>query len=345
MCMLEFIGGPSPMSQKPPQKLTKRLVDGCHPLPKDRFIFDSEVKGFGLKVTPKGRKVYILQYRMGGRASVTRRYTIGEHGALTPDQARVAAIKLRSQIHMGVDPQAEKKARAQQPEARSFAATAEGYLRHVAKTLRPSSAKEWIRIIERDVKPVWGERAIESITRRDVREIVDAIAERGAEIQANRTLARLKSLFNWAIAQDIITASPAAGLKPAAKEVERDRVLSDDEIRWFWAACDRLGWPFGPLFKLLLLTAQRRDEVGTLEWSHLSADRLTWTMPRERSKNDCAHEVQLSPLAQSVIAALPAMCETLVFTTNGVRPLSGFSNAKATLDRLMESERREELGL
>src|SRR5215472_6877342 len=201
MCMLEFIGGPSPMSQKPPQKLTKRLVDGCHPLPKDRFIFDSEVKGFGLKVTPLGRKVFFLQYRMGGRASVTRRYTIGAHGDLTAEQARAEAIRLRGWIRMGIDPQEEKKARAQPlPEARTFAATVEDYLRRGAKALRPNSLREWTRIIAYDVRPAWGDRAIESITRADVRELIDGIARRGAEIQANRTLTRIKTLFNWAVA-------------------------------------------------------------------------------------------------------------------------------------------------
>jgi integrase len=328
------------------EKLTKRTVDACQPAPKDRFIFDSEVKGFGLKVTPLGRKVFFLQYRMGGRASVTRRYTIGAHGDLTAEQARSQAILLRGRIRMGIDPQEEKKARSLPLlKARTFAETAEDYLRHVAKALRPSSIREWTRIIAYDVRPAWGDRPIESITRADVRELVEGIARRGAEIQANRTLTRIKTLFNWAVAQDIIPTSPAAGLKPVAKEVERDRVLSDDEIRWFWSACGRLSWPYGPLFKLLMLTAQRRDEVGSLEWSHLSADRTTWTMPRERSKNDRAHEVQLSEPARAVIAALPVMSETLVFTTNAIRPVSGFSNAKATLDRLMESERRAELGL
>jgi integrase len=329
-----------------PIRITKRFVDAEQPAAKDRFIFDSEVKGFGLKVTPAGRKVYILQYRMGGRKSPTRRYTIAEHGDLTADQARDEAIKLRGQIRMGVDPQGEKKAMASpRPGSRTFAETADGYLRHVAKTLRPSSAREWRRIIERDVKPAWRARAIDAITRRDVRDLIEEISSRGAEVQANRTLARLKTLFNWAIQQDIIPASPAAGLKPVGKEVERDRVLSDEEIRWFWAACDQLGWPFGPLFKLLLLTAQRRDEVRALEWSHLSQDGKTWTMPREKSKNDRAHEVQLSPPASAILNSLHHVSERLVFTTNGARPVSGFSKAKATLDRLMEAERRKQFGL
>ena len=92
-----------------------------------------------------------------------------------------------------------------------------------------------------------------------------------------------------------------------------------------------------------MLTAQRRDEVGTLEWSHPQTPTLkTWTMPREKSKNDRAHEVQLSPPAVAVLQALPRVSETLVFTTNGARAVSGFSKAKAALDRLMEGERRKQ---
>ena len=98
---------------------------------------------------------------MGGRASVTRRYTIGAHGDLTAEQARSQAILLRGRIRMGIDPQEEKKARSRPlPKARTFAETADAYLRHVAKTLRPSTAGESMRIIAYDVAPAWGDRTI-----------------------------------------------------------------------------------------------------------------------------------------------------------------------------------------
>jgi hypothetical protein len=251
-------------------KLTKRTVDAARG---GTFVWDSEVPGFGLKVTPAGKKVYVLQYRMGGRGSKTRRFTIGVHGAdgMTAEKARDEAIKLRGQIRGSggtrVDPQAAKGAAEKaEAEAQTFAEVAEAYLGHTDKKLRQSSAREWRRIIERDVLPAWGKKQIKDITRADVRALVEGIAERGAGIQANRTLSRLKTLFNWAVQKERIAASPATGIKLDIEETERDRVLSDDELRWFWAACDRLGWPFGPLFKLLLLTAQRRDEVGGLAW-------------------------------------------------------------------------------
>src|SRR5205085_778936 len=116
---------------------------------------------------------------------------------------------------------------------------------------------------------------------------------RGALVQANRTLARLKTLCSWAIAEELIDTDPTARVRKRIKESARDRALSDSEIRLFWAGCDMLGWPFGQMFKLLLLTAQRRDEVGSMEWSEMSLEKRLWTIPREKAKNDRTHEVHL----------------------------------------------------
>ena len=104
-------------------------------------------------------------------------------------------------------------------------------------------------------------------------------------------------------------------------------MLSDDEIRWLWQACDKVGWPFGPLVKLLLLTAQRRDEVANLAWEEIDLDKRVWTIPRHKAKNDRAHEVQLSDAAVAVIRSLPRIGDGLVFTTTGETPVSGFSRS------------------
>jgi integrase len=118
------------------------------------------------------------------------------------------------------------------------------------------------RVLEGDDFKAWTKRPLASISRRDVNDVIDAIVLR-AEVQANRTLAKLRALFNWAVEKDRISVSPVEGLKPPTKEQARDRALSDDEIRWFWKACEASGWPFGPLAQLLLLTEQRRDGVAT----------------------------------------------------------------------------------
>jgi integrase len=146
-------------------------------------------------------------------------------------------------------------------------------------------------------------------------------------VQANRTLARLRALFNWAIEKDPLTASPIARIKLPTHEQPRDRVLSDDEIRWLWQACDAVGWPFGHLTKFLLLTAQRRDEAASMAWPEVDFEKRTWTIPRERAKNDRAHEVQLSDPAVTVLRALPRVGDRLVFTTTGETCISGAISA------------------
>ena len=189
----------------------------------------------------------------------------------------------------------------------------------------------------------------------NVNAVLDEIADRGALVQANRTLARLKTLFSWALDEDLIDNDPTARVRRRIKESARDRALSDDEIHFFWAGCDKLGWPFGPMFKLLLLTGQRRDEVGTMEWTEL--DELAtrrWTIPRQKAKNDRAHEVHLSELAIEIIDKMPKISRPggdgagsesslYLFTTNGERPVSGFSKAKERLDKHMLELFRAEL--
>jgi len=112
--------------------------------------------------------------------------------------------------------------------------------------------------------------------------------------RARQWIGTQRALFNWAVEKDRLPASPLARMRPPTKERTRDRVLSDNEIRWFWEACDEIGWPFGPLFKLLLLTAQRRDEVAGMARSEIDLEKRVWTIPRHNTKNDRGHEVQLS---------------------------------------------------
>ena len=199
-------------------------------------------------------------------------------------------------------------------------------------------------MLEGDDLKAWQKRPLGSISRRDVNDVIDSIATR-AEVQANRTLAKLRALFNWAVDNVRIAASPLEGLKPPTKEQARDRALSDDEIRWFWTACEASGWPFGPLDQLLLLTAQRRDEVAGMEWSELDFKKATWSMPRQKAKNGRAHDVPLSAAALAILQSLPRVNDRFVFTTTGKTAVSGYSRAKRRLDKEMEKARRAFLNL
>jgi integrase len=157
---------------------------------------------------------------------------------------------------------------------------------------------------------------------------------------AKQTHATIRKLFYWALDRGVIDASPCVRVPVPAKAADRDRILNDDELRGVWNACEPLKWPFGPLVRMLILTGQRRDEVATMRWHDIDAGGALWTIPRELTKSDRAHEIPLSSPALHIIAALPKVDARLVFTTNGKVPVAGFSNAKRRLDELSQVQDR-----
>ena len=332
------------------KKLTDLFVERVTAPPRGRTeYFDASFPGLALRVSDKGRKSWSLFYRLHGRQ---RRFTLGRYPAIKPAQARTEAIKMLERVREGIDPMEEKRARRDQPspETETFGALVQDYLeRHVRKNSANATYQEAKRDLECNVLPMWRDRPIASISRRDAIDLIDGLVERDVPIQANRTLARLPRSFNWAIERDRIPASPVAHIKPPTKERARDRVLTDDEIRWLWQACDEIGWPFGPIIKLLLLTAQRRDEAGGMKWTEIDFHKRTWILPRSRAKSDRGHEVHLSDAAVQILRSLPGGPgggheRDLVFTVTGATPVSGFGNAKRRLDAAMRRVRRRSLG-
>jgi integrase len=149
---------------------------------------------------------------------------------------------------------------------------------------------------------------------------------------ANRTLKETVAFFRWAHGADLIEGDPPTkNVKKAGKVAERDRVLTDAEIAKFWTATDQMGWPFAPLLKILLLTGQRKEEVGQMAWAEIEGD--VWTIPASRAKNGKAHAVALSPQAMAIIEVMPRT-GPLVFSMTD-RPPVAYGNAKAKLDRFM----------
>jgi integrase len=328
----------------PTKKLTDLFVERVKPPERERIeYFDAAFGGLALRVTKRGHKSWSLYYRFRGRL---RRFTIGNYPAIKPAKARLEASAALELVRQGIDPSEEKRSRrlTVQPDADTFALLVQDYLDRARRNIAPSTYSEMKRAFERDAVPLWRNRPIASITRGDVIRVVDAIGTRGAEVQANRMLGMLRVLFNWAVERGRLLTSPVAGMKPPTKERARDRALIDDEVRWLWHACDTVGWPFGPVVKLLLLTAQRRDEVAGMEWSEIDLEKRTWTMPREKAKNNRAHEVQLSAAAIQILNSIPRVGDGLVFTSTGTTPVSGFSRIKRRLDAAMLAAKRDELG-
>jgi integrase len=188
-------------------------------------------------------------------------------------------------------------------------------------------------------------RDASTIGRRDISAIVDGMADR-APIHANRVLAYLKAFFGWAAGRGYIDDNPAAGISKPSREVARDRTPSLDEVAEIWLAAGELGYPFGPIFRLLILTASRRDEVGGMRLEEIDlpadADDGCWVLPAARSKNGCAIRSPLAPLARRTLAQALAdrnVAGPYAFSTTGETAVSGWSRAKARLDGIIRSRR------
>lgn len=260
-------------------------------------VWDTE-PGFGLRITPTGRKSFIYLYRFGGRP---RRYTIGVYPRMSLADAREAVAKARVKIQKGIDPGVEKIAKRKAfRDAESFADLANEWIERHAKPNRKTWKADQ-KLLETDALPTWGRRKAKSVTRRDVIKLIDQVMDRGSPIAANRTLGLIRQIFKFGVQRDILDASPAVAIDKPAKEKRRDRVLSEDETRTFWHGLDKasMGEDLRIALKLCLVTAQRRAEITGVHRSEIDGD--WWTIPKERSKNGKAHRVPLSPLAKQLI--------------------------------------------
>lgn len=331
----------------PTMKLTQVAVERLPPPASGRIEYwDTQLPGFGLRVAaPRaghdGRKSWQVMYRVNGKLV---RETIGTLASVPKvDDARNLARASMQTAQRGIHPveerrraDEEKRRQAEAEQARerdTLSAAIDRYLdRYAVKRMRPDYFNETKRTLDRDVKPALGARPIREVTRREIRELLEQVVDRGSPSHANHVLAYLRAMLNWAVSNDLMETNPANGLKMPAPRVERDRALNDDEIRLFWLACDRIEWPFGPLFQLLLLTAQRRDELAEATWTEFDLEKALWTMPGARTKNGKAHVVQLSARAVEILNALPRIgTRGLLFTTTGATPISGFRHARERL--------------
>ncbi len=301
--------------------------------------FDELLPGFGLRVSASGRRSWFVFYRVkdGPQRGKQRRYTLPVSAeALGLADARQMARDAMRRVETGEDPSVDKRrVRVERAAAMTVREAADQFVERYAKP-RNRSWAETARILDINVCTEWGDMALADISRGDVVLLLDRLADR-APVMANRTLATLRKMMRWHVERGTIPASPAEGVSAPTRERERDRVLTDDEVRWFWQATGEDGYPFGTLFRLLLVTAQRRDEVGLAAWSEFDLETRLWAIPREKTKGDRSHEVPLSPLALELLGGLPRK-GPLLFTTSagGARPVSGYSRAKERLSARME---------
>jgi integrase len=311
-------------------RLTKSAIDTLLTPKSDVVYWDASCPGFGVKVTPKGRKVFIVLYRTGGAGSKLRKYTIDPYGRITLHQARVAAQKVFAAKLEGRDPAAEKR----ESKRRIVADRVEDLLEtFIAQRLSQNrSGAEIARLLRRELGKTWVGRSIHEISKRDVVELVSAIEQRGAPVAANKALKSIKTFLRWCIGRAVLDQSPAEGVPLPSKEVPRDRVLDDNELAHVILAARKIGGPYGGIIELLALTGQRREEVARLQWEELALAQRVWTLPKSRTKNKKAHIVHLSEQSMAVLthADQPG---PYVFSLLGTKPFQEFSRAKRRLDQ------------
>jgi integrase len=283
-------------------RLSKRVIDAATPAPRDYFLWDQMVKGFGAKITPAGAKVYVLQYRCKGRQ---RRYTIGRHGSpWTADEARTEAVRLLAEVVRGDDPADLKRAERGNV---TFSAFADRYLReHADLHKKPRSAELDRWLLRTHILPAIGSRRLGDISRSDVARMHRNLAE--TPIAANRVLGLTAAMFTLAERQGLRQegSNPCRHVEKF-KERSRERFRSEDEIARLGEAlgqAEAAGSPPGAIaaIRLLILSGARKGEILGLQSRSVSFERSLIDLPDSKTGSKV---IYLNAPATALLASLP----------------------------------------
>jgi len=328
------------------RKLTDRFVVNIKPAPagKRTEVYDSLVHGLCVRTTDKGVSSYTLYSTVSlrpGAPRVPTRRAIGRVDRLSLSDARETARKWLSQIEKGIDPKAEAREQARQEaraHANTFGVVVEAYIReHLAGKRRVHKDAEEIR---RHILPYWKDRPVGDITRSEVIQLMRPLAKR-IPATARLVLGHIKRIYSWAINEDLygLEQSPAVLVSPKkliGQKKPRTRVLEDRELRALVPACDKVGYPYGPLFKLIALTGARLNEAAGAQWQEIDLASAMWTIPPERIKSEEKHRVPLSKDAVALLQGLNRYNEYLF--TYGTGPVNSFSKGRKQLDQAMQAQ-------
>jgi integrase len=262
------------------------------------YMFQSKVRGFGVTVYPSGIKTFFVRYTNSHRR--TLRHVIGNYPPKTLQAARKAAENVVGRVADGEDPQAEK---VENRRAETFGDFSTTYLADAQPRMKPRTYAEEKRVIRHDLLPAWRRTPIQNIRRRDIAAVLDGILARGSSVQANRTRSVCFRIFGLAVEREVVEHNPVVSLRKPTKERSRERVLSPAEIRTLWAVWKAEGSLVSLLYRMFLLTGQRRSLVASMQWAQI--DGCWWVIPRKTTKNQKReHRVYLVPQAIEILAGL-----------------------------------------
>jgi integrase len=307
-------------------RFTDRWIQAAAAGAADRLDFaDSQCPCLHLRVSRRGTKTFSAMVRVNGRL---QRRTMGRYPRMSLAEAREATRLMLRAAAEGIDPRKPKEGR--EPSLTYFDLVEQYTERH----LKPN-ARSWKQIRSALLQPAMRPlrtRPANGIAKGEIVEIIDGIMAAGKAQSAINLHRYLKMLFNWAADRDLVPANPCDRIRPPAKTVERDRILTDSEIAAVWAASLQLPPPYRQMYQMFFLTGQRRSEVATMRWTEISGD--VWTIPREKVKKDRAHAVPLTATTLAILATLPRFEDDgYVFsTTGGKSASSNFAKIKQTLD-------------
>jgi integrase len=322
-------------------RFTDRSIQALKPRAARYVAWKDHGDGLGVRVTPNGKKTFVYMYRAGGRS---RMLSLGQYDKLSLADANAAHAKARQLVGKGGDP-GEKAVTGRQRalKAPTVAQLAEDYIERWAKPRKRSWAED-ARSLNKDVVPRWGRRKAADITRRDVVALLDDVVARGSPIAANRTLAVVRKMFNFAVSKDLVDTTPCTAVQAPAKENRRDRVLSEDEIHALWNGLESayMRRPTQLALKLVLVTAQRKGEVLNARWDEIDLDTGWWDIPASKAKNGVHQRVPLSGLAVGLLLELQPLTGKSVWlfpSPRGTQPMTGEAVSRALY------RNREHLGL
>jgi integrase len=305
-------------------KLTDKTVPALTlPAGKSEVIyFDDRLAGFGLRLRAGGAR-WIFQYRTGRQQ---RRLTLGALGAMTAARARSVAEDLDARVHLGGDPQGEK-ASARLRTQQTFRKTADAFLLFQEPALRPATLAATRRYLLAHARSLHNVD-VKEITRPDVATLLTRVEREHGPVAANRARSALSAMFSWAMCEGLTDVNPTVATNLRA-ETPRDRVLTNDEIYAIWRALQ--SDDYSDIIRLLLLTGQRRGEIGDLRWDEIDFDHASATLPASRTKNNRPHEVPLSAPVLDILRARHRHRD-FVFGTYGAGGFNGWAKARQRLD-------------